>query len=207
MLSPSPYSLTVGHIHLTSPSQPPSLFNPLGSSTVADAGHMPRCHSPFLVSNLPLSSVTAINQALTARRHGDGGPLGWGRSSDPPGLYECCRLIVLALTSPTSRQRRGSKDQYCPYTHLPDPQTPANAHKRNQHPSKRWLQHVGDSQTENLPAPPQWQQRQGRHFSAPSFAWWFTWYENGCHLLTFYNNILFSNLKLMLLNWTLISWQ
>lgn len=29
------------------------------------AGHMPWCHSPFLVSNLPFSSVTAINQAPT----------------------------------------------------------------------------------------------------------------------------------------------
>lgn len=76
---------------------------------------MPRCHSPFLVSNLP---VTAINQALTPWWRG---PLG-GCSSDPPGLYECCCLTVLALTSPTSRQRQRSKDQYCPYTHLPDPQ-------------------------------------------------------------------------------------
>lgn len=31
------------------------------------------------------------------------------------------RVLPLALTSPTSRQRQGSKDQYCPYTHLPDP--------------------------------------------------------------------------------------
>lgn len=52
---------------------------------------MPHCHSPFSFSNMPLSSMTAINQPLTPWRQGP-----WGAFVRPSmntlELYEGCRL-------------------------------------------------------------------------------------------------------------------
>lgn len=82
------------------------------------------CHGATPLSLFPICPPAPWQPSIRRRRldamvtEAPGG----GRSSDPPGLYECCHLT--ALTSPTSRQRRGSKDPYCPYTHLPDPQHP-----------------------------------------------------------------------------------
>ncbi|KAK1896856.1 Histone-lysine N-methyltransferase 2C [Dissostichus eleginoides] len=120
-----------GEVLSTSPLPPPSLYS-LGSSAVEDAGHMPRCHSPFPFSNLALSSVTAINHS---RRHGDGA---LGEASVRPSVnttgFFLRALRANALTSPTSRQRQESKDSYCPHTrihtHLPDPQHPQMNRRR-----------------------------------------------------------------------------
>lgn len=112
----SPSVLTCTSFFFTSriplvPFLPPTPSPPysLSSLSVEYAGHMPLCHSPFLFSNLPYSSVTAINQPLTPWRQG---PLG--------GVHQAQREYAWALralpsnraviTSPTPRQRLGSKD-------------------------------------------------------------------------------------------------
>lgn len=91
------------------------------------AGHMPRCHSPFLVSNLPFSSVTAINQAPTPWWRGPSGSVHQARR----GLYEGCQLTQ--QHSPPPHLDKG-KDLYCPQTHADThtsvtPQTTVDEHK------------------------------------------------------------------------------
>ncbi|KAI4828325.1 hypothetical protein KUCAC02_022422 [Chaenocephalus aceratus] len=82
-----------GEVLSTSPLPPPSLYS-LGSSAVEDAGHMPRCHSPFPFSNLALSSVTAINHS---RRHGDGA---LGEASVRPSIIAAATLSHSNRTPP-----------------------------------------------------------------------------------------------------------
>lgn len=86
-LSPSLVTSHRSPPFLLSPT-PSSLYSLSSSSAAVDAGHMPRCHSPFL---FPQSAPQLCDSHQSGADAMATGPLG-KRSSGPPGLYEPCRL-------------------------------------------------------------------------------------------------------------------
>lgn len=147
---PSPSLLTSirspsHHISLLSSSPTPSSFCSLCSSRVVDAGHMPHCHShfPFSPQSVPLLHDSHQSAADTMET----GPPGSVRQAqhEYTGALRALPANRAALTSPTPRQRLGSK--YCPQTHTC--LTP-NKHKESQHQSEGQPQDVRERQPHRI---------------------------------------------------------